>query len=106
MKDDVARRLARDLLAAACADDRPGVPLAQRLEDAAPAVLGPSLRDGDDETPPECNCRPPHTEAQAEGGECPNPGDWPTGAGDLVKSCACPVIECAECRDERAEGTP
>lgn len=41
--DELARLLARDLLAAACADLREGVPLAQRLEDAAPAVLGPIL---------------------------------------------------------------
>lgn len=43
MSDERARAIARALLAAACADLRPGVPLAQRLEDAAPAVLGPAI---------------------------------------------------------------
>lgn len=39
----LAEQLAAALLAAACADSRPGLPLAQRLVDAAPGVLGPEL---------------------------------------------------------------
>jgi len=40
----LAKRLACELLAAACANDTPNMPLAGRLEEAAPAVLGPHLK--------------------------------------------------------------
>ena len=45
----LARRLAVELLAAACADDTPNMPLAGRLEEAAPAVLGPYLKLAEEE---------------------------------------------------------
>ena len=45
----LARRLACELLAAACANDTPNMPLAGRLEAAAPAVLGPYLKPAQEE---------------------------------------------------------
>ena len=37
--DEPYRRLAREIIGRACADSRPGVPFASRLEDAAVEVL-------------------------------------------------------------------
>ena len=60
-QDERCRAIARELLAAACADLRPGVPLAARLEDAAPAVLGPLVRADTDRWPTCVVCGAPST---------------------------------------------
>jgi hypothetical protein len=56
-QEERCRRLARILLARACADLRDGVPLAARLEDAALAVLGHELREDGDDAEPDPVCQ-------------------------------------------------